>query len=249
MAAKTMKEVISRLEDLVEDAIRNNSCLGLFAQLYLMVTREVEKGIVHGRFEDGSRMERLDVCFANRYLDALDQYKTGRAVTKSWQRAFDAAKQNDLLIVQHLFMGMNAHINLDLGIAATDTVKEHEMSALKRDFDEINKILIDQIELVQLKLNRISPLLFLLDWFGKKNDEKLMEFSLKQARAQSWSAAVRLSKIASVQEKQQQIEELDSYVAVLNKLIVEPGIFSGSLIKIIKCLEEKNPSNIIQRLA
>ena len=249
MSARSIKEVISQLERIVEEASQKNSNFGIFAQLYLFVTREVEKGIFENRFEDGERMEKLDVLFANRYLQAFECYQNGEQLTRSWKAAFDAAKKNDLLVIQHLFMGMNAHINLDLGIAATETVSKNELQSLKNDFDGINAILVKSIEFVQQKLNHISPLLFLLDWVGKKSDEHLMEFSLRQARSQAWGAAVRLSKIDSPIAKKEQIDELDNYVAILNQFILEPGLFGGVIVKLIKRLEEKDPSKIIKQLA
>ncbi len=81
------------------------------------VTLEVKEGIQASFSDDGPRMERLDVEFADRYLDAFYAYRDGRPLTKSWQVTFEAAENKNLLILQHLLLGMNAHINLDLGIA------------------------------------------------------------------------------------------------------------------------------------
>ncbi|HFA48607.1 MAG TPA: hypothetical protein ENJ95_06250 [Bacteroidetes bacterium] len=248
MKSNTIEEVIHRLEKIVGDALQNGDRLGIFAQLYLGVTRRVKEGIAAGQFENGERMERLDVLFANRYLDAYDAYLKNGQLSQSWKTAFDAAKKNKLLILQHLFMGMNAHINLDLGIAAFQTVSPLELEGLKNDFLEINNILINGIETVQGKLNRISPLLFLLDFFGKKSDEHLMEFSLKKSRAHAWKVAQRLAKTSSVIDRQKQVKELDGYVAVLNKLITQPGIVGGALVRLVKWFETKNVRVVVEAL-
>lgn len=247
MPAESIAKVIEKLEKIVRESISSGSRLGIFAQLYLGVTRMVAEGIEQGRFEDGPRMERLDVLFANRYLDAYEGYSNGQSITQSWKTAFDAAQKNNLLTLQHLLMGMNAHINLDLGIAAAETVPASELENLKADFFEISKMLTENIEAVQSQLNQISPLLFLLDWTGKKSDEQFAEFSLKKARQHSWQVAKRISK-CSTTEKPAQIEALDGYVSVLNKLISKPGILLGTLVKLVKLFEVKDIRTVIQVL-
>ncbi|MEZ4933614.1 MAG: DUF5995 family protein [Saprospiraceae bacterium] len=246
MQANTIEEVIVLLETIVSEALEKNDRTGIFAQLYLGFTRQVKEGIENGIFENGDRMKTLDVIFASRYLTALQNYKSGNGeVTQAWLTAFEAAKNDKLLVIQHLFMGMNAHINLDLGIAAFKTGLPSELPLLKNDFDLINTLLVQNIESMQENLNKLSPLLFLLDWVGKKSDEHLMAFSLRKARAHAWSVATRLTKISNKKEEESQVEELDNYVALLNKFITDPGIIGGILIKVIKWFEEKNTANII----
>jgi len=132
-------------------------------------------------------MARLDVIFANRYLDALALYRNSEPCTRSWEIAFEAAQNQDFLILQHLLLGMNAHINLDLGIAAhinldlgiaaAESVEPNRISELERDFMSINRVLSEKIDEVQDRLSRVSPLLFLLDWAGQRKDEQFAEFS------------------------------------------------------------------------
>ena len=92
--------------------------MGYFPALYRKVTVEVKRGIEERVFDDGPRMERLDVVFAKRYLDAFDAYMEGGAPTRAWVLAFETTGQWWPIVLQHLLLGMNAHINLDLGIAA-----------------------------------------------------------------------------------------------------------------------------------
>ena len=76
--ARDIDEVIAQLDDIIARSIRDGSRLGYFAALYRKVTAKVKEGIAQGRFEDGPRMERLDVTFANRYLEAMDQFRRGK---------------------------------------------------------------------------------------------------------------------------------------------------------------------------
>jgi hypothetical protein len=67
MAATTIDEVINQLEKIIKESIDTRSRIGFFAALYHKVTVRVKEGILKNEFEDGARMEQLDVVFANRY--------------------------------------------------------------------------------------------------------------------------------------------------------------------------------------
>src|SRR5512143_2170317 len=71
---QTIDDIIAEMDCVIERCIQKRSKLGYFAMLYRDVTVRVRDGIAAGRFEDGPRMEQLDVVFANRYLDALHAY-------------------------------------------------------------------------------------------------------------------------------------------------------------------------------
>ena len=79
MAAENIDQVINRLDEIIAVARAEENRLGYFPALYRNVTIQVKTGIEEGFFEDGARMERLDVVFANCYLDALAQYRQGMA--------------------------------------------------------------------------------------------------------------------------------------------------------------------------
>ena len=79
---RTIAEVIARLTEIVERAEAGGSRLGYFPALYLKVTKRVEHEIRRGAFDDGERMERLDVKFANRYLEAFDRYRAGEPAAR-----------------------------------------------------------------------------------------------------------------------------------------------------------------------
>src|SRR5437868_15045235 len=111
--AKTIDEVIAQINDIIAQARQEDSRLGYFATLYRNVTVEVKRGIAQGRFEDGARMERLDVTFANRYLTAFADYRDGQPTPRCWAAAFRAVSEWPPIVLQHLLLGMNAHINFD----------------------------------------------------------------------------------------------------------------------------------------
>ncbi len=128
--ATSIDEVIAQLTAIIEWSKQNNSRIGYFAALYRKVTIQVKKGITDNFFDDGPRMERLDIIFANRYIHACYQYQTEQTPTQSWVRAFNETEHWWPIVLQHLLIGMNAHINLDLGLAAAETVPPGELPGL-----------------------------------------------------------------------------------------------------------------------
>src|SRR3954468_6636993 len=102
MAAGTIDEIITRLDDIIAHTRNEKSRLGFFAVLYRNVTLKVREGIKANLFEDGPRMERLDVIFASRYLDAYESFRQGRRPSKCWLVSFKAAADWPPIILQHL---------------------------------------------------------------------------------------------------------------------------------------------------
>lgn len=64
-------------------------------------------------------MERLDVVFADRCLEAFEQQERGFTPTAAWEYAFLMTRSVHPTVIQQLLPGMNARANLDLGISAS----------------------------------------------------------------------------------------------------------------------------------
>jgi hypothetical protein len=134
--------VIARLDSIIDTECAQNSCTAYFPILYRKVTVRIKEGILKNEFENIQRMEKLDVLFANRYIDAYDRLSANKPFTESWKKAFEASKNGNYLIMQHLLLGINAHINIDLGIAVAETVRDDgELMDFENDFNKINAIL------------------------------------------------------------------------------------------------------------
>jgi Family of unknown function (DUF5995) len=220
-----IEEILVRLDAIIEETRAARSPLGYFAALYFNMTDAIRRGIADGVFENGSRMERLDILFAKRYLDAYDAWKTGAPVTESWRVAFEAARNPDLAVLQHLILGINAHINLDLGIAAAQTRPGEAIIGLKKDFEKVNDIIAGLTDRVQDRLAEIFLPFRLLDRLLKTEDEGWIDFSIVVARRSAWQAAQHLAFIKDKTEESRYIEALDKQVAVFGKSIARPPGF------------------------
>lgn len=219
MQAKTIDEVISILNQIVEECKSQNNPLGYFAILYRQVTINVRDGILNNRFENNTRMEKLDVYFANRYFEAFFDYKEHKKITKSWHVAFVSA-QEPHIVLQYLLQGINAHINLDLGIATIKTIEREDLEGIKKDFYAINSLLSDMVDEVKQKIGGISPIFKLLMPLAKKWDDKIVQFSIETARDGAWEFAQQLHGDTLNFEKN--IKERDLSIYNLGLKLVSP---------------------------
>jgi len=229
----TIDEVIDALQNIIDESIHNQETFGYFVALYLKVTKEVKIGIAENRFENGPRMEKLDVIFAKRYIDAYYNYRQNKSITSSWKKAFNISDSYWPIVLQHLLIGMNAHINLDLGIAAAEVSKNHPIENLKKDFDTINTILSSLVNDVEKDLSEIYPFLKKILKYTKKVDNFLVDFSMEIARDGAWNFAVELSKTEG-SKFEKTIESRDKKVADTARIIINPGLIVNIIFVIIR---------------
>ncbi len=245
--ATTIDEVIEILETIISSEVNDKSTLAFFPVLYKKVTERIKLGIATNEFENNERMEQLDVIFANRYLEAYYQWKNGAQPSESWLKTFQAGSNSKLIVIQHLLLGMNAHINLDLGIAVVQTVPEDgDLVDLLNDFNKINEILASMVDDVQGRIGTISPLFYLLEKVGKGREDKLVNFSINLARDGAWLFA---NEYWISFNKTDTINQRDAVIAVLaNKLTTSKSWLLRQTIRLIRFMETKNVLKIVRAL-
>lgn len=238
----TVEEVLEALDTIIARALDEGSRVGYFAAVYRTVTAKIAEGIARGFFDDGERMQRLDVTFADRYLSALSRYQTGGTATKSWELALQATAASRPIMLQHLLAGINAHINLDLGIAAAETAPGQALPGLRRDFDRINEIIASLITRVEHDIAEVSPWIGLLDRIGGRHDEVIVRFSIEVART-----AVELAPLAR-DDWAGPIGARDARVAHLARRVLKPGWLSAVLL-VIRARESNDVRRNIEALS
>lgn len=244
--ANTLDEVIARLEAIISHSIQHKDRCGYFAALYYKVTLKVKEGIAAGQFGDGVNIARLDVQFANRYFHAYDQWQQGKPVTKSWEVAFTAAKKRSCIILQHLLLGMNAHINLDLGIATCE-IADGDIDNLRVDYNNINLILSSLTYGVISQLNLLSPFMSILGFRGTTSNSMLVQFSLANARDGSWCFAEALA-LRQGQDYGEFILQRDKEIAGLGDSLVHNRGFLKIGVWLIHLFEKKDVRYVIDVL-
>ena len=193
-------------------------------------------------------MEQLDVAFALRYLDALASFQAGGTATRSWMLAFHAGDDSSLLILQQLLAGMNAHINLDLGIAAAQVYPREQLPQFKPDFDQINDVLAGLINTVSAEIAAVSPLIGDLELIGMRSATCLINFDIVAARDAAWFAAQRLSAEPQVLHAIT-IDALDLAVSIEGRAILYPPKPKCDALKLIQQAETKDVRLVIETLS
>lgn len=245
--AASIDEVIRRLTEIVEESATRPLRLGYFAALYRKVTITIKQRIDAGDFfEDNARMERLDVIFANRYLQAYDQIQAG-APTRCWGFAFQETRQWWPIALQHLLLGMNAHINLDLGIAAVQTVGAGDLAPLQGDFIRINDLLAGLVGDVKAELAGVWPPLRWLNHGLGSVETSIINFSMTKARDAAWCFAEELAPL-NESDRHKAIERRDAETAALALLIRYPGVYMGLVAKVVRLGERGSVAGLVRVL-
>ena len=247
MSVNTIDEVIAALDTIIQQSWDQQNRIGYFAALYRRVTGAVRDGLTSGSFQNGPLMEQLDVVFASRYLDALAAYQSGGTPSRSWKLAFEACNDGSRLILQHLLAGMNAHINLDLGVASAQVSPGDQLPQLKTDFDQINNVLAAQVGAVESEMAALSPLIKNLSTIGLSTETTLINFNIGLARNAAWFVADRLASEPTILHNMT-IDGLDLAVSVEGRAILYPPFHAEALAEIVAA-EVKDVRSVIEILS
>jgi uncharacterized protein DUF5995 len=247
---QSIDQVIECLNGILDDALRRGGRIGYFTALYERVTSNVRRALVAGNvFEDNARMEHLDVVFATRYLQAWCRYSQGQSPLLSWQLAFDLLNDPGPLVIQHLLLGMNAHINLDLGVAAaTIAPAPAELSLLWPDFKKINEVLSRLVGVVEVELGQISPRLNRVEEFAPTQEGRLFAFGIDAARDFAWALAEELIQAERTQWNTI-ISRRDATAALAGKALYPLQGFAGEIERWIHAEESSDVPHNIQIVA
>lgn len=242
---KSIDQVLAQMDEIIEESLDNASRAGIFACIYRRTTAAIKTAIEQKVFDDNNRMAVFDVNFAGLYLSAYQSFKQQQAVSRSWAVSFESSGEN-LAVIQHLIMGMHAHISLDLGIAAAETMQSDHINKLANDYAKINHILASLTDSMQASINRISPVMSVIDIVGGKMDERLANMGIAYARNRSWLIARELWLLRDQREREQRIREIDAEMAVWSEYIRQPpSRLLRACLKGIKTFEPKDVRKVI----
>ncbi|MCH8557512.1 MAG: DUF5995 family protein [Balneolia bacterium] len=241
-------EVIKQMDRIVNQCSRENNPAGFFAVLYRLVTIEIKEQMEAGAFDSNERVELLDKIFAQRFFDAFDAWYSGNSdgVTDSWRVAFEAAEQNSYMVLQHMLLGINAHINLDLGIAAAETMEGKEMKPLRDDYNKVNHILSSLVQRVKANIGSTSFLFNPMMRLASGRDEMLINFSIAAAREGAWHFALRYKNSSN---KREILINRDRAIAGIGRQLIHPRRFTRLIVRVIRLGERNSVPETMIRLA
>jgi Family of unknown function (DUF5995) len=209
---------ITRMQSLLEQWEVLSDLRSVFLSCYAMMTRNMLSSINGGNFHDPVWVSRLLEHFAGYYFTALDSHAVDTASCPAvWKVTFAAAQNNSTRAVQHLLLGVNAHINYDLVLALCDMLEPEwaqlpfeERAQRYEDHCQINWIIAETIDEVQDRvLERYSPELDLMDKVFGRIDEWLISGLITRWRDQVWSYAMQWVESQSPEERGNLIRQVE----------------------------------------
>jgi hypothetical protein len=199
-----------------------------FLGTYQRTTIAVGKAVRDGIFEDGPWVEDWDVAFANLYLDALDADLGGGRVPRPWRLAFEAPP--DLKPLQHVLLGINAHINYDLPQALLAVISDEEfrdpaiLDRRRRDHERIDGVLSARVAAEDQELAAVS-VRSLLDRVLTPLNQLASKRFLREARQKVWhnTAELQRARLAGPDVYAVRLGELEVLSAAKIADLLAPG--------------------------
>ncbi len=238
----SVAEVADALERVERRCVPLRDRRGVFATAYLRITRAIDRAIDAGRFHDPEWTRLYLVAFGNLYREAAIACEQGNPddAPKAWRMAFDAARDGTGLVIQHLVLGINAHINHDLPIALDRIgIGEGQTRAARyADHTMVNRVLEDSTDELKRDVAALyAPVLQRIDWIAGRLDDDLTRFSIPRAREHAWSFALALRGTRSPPERTLLTRSLDEQAAVLARLILSSPTRHPVLLRAVRVAE------------
>jgi Family of unknown function (DUF5995) len=237
---RTVDDVVEILTELESIFATRHDKRGIFVSAYIPITVEIQRRIRAGAFEDNAWVSRYLLAFANLYRQALtaDQHRQSAAVPRPWRIAFDETRHGSAIVLQHLILGINAHINHDLPLALSQVGIDPQRAERQRDHTAVNEALWAATNDVQQRLAKLyDPLLGVLDLLGGPFDELFTNFSFDVARQAAWDAGVRLVDAAGGPERATVQRQIEGAAAALAEVILEPNRCVAPLLRVLAVAE------------
>ena len=191
----------------------------IFLNCYLLMTRNMLSAVDAGDFRDCDWVHALLYRFADYYFDALVVYDEDRERAPAvWRYAHDVAGRRAIQPLQHLLLGVNAHINYDLVLTLVEMLEPEwerltpqQRAARYADHCHVNEIIAATVDAVQDDvIEPTAPKMDLVDKLLGPLDEWLIARLISRWRQEVWEhAVIMLASPAQQRETQRaQVEAL-----------------------------------------
>ena len=201
----------------------------IFLNCYTLMTQNMFAALGEGRFQDPTWVAQLLSRFADHYFAALEAYEQHDPTTPAvWRLAHDAAAQTHLYSAQHLFLGVNAHINYDLALTVVEllgpvwpTLSPEQRQLYQQDFDRVNVIIKETTDQVQDEvLERHDRLMAWMDLVSGPLDEWFIGWLISGWRDEVWQRAVAMMTCADAAAQEALRLELERVSLVRGRRIL-----------------------------
>ncbi len=228
MSQRGIADVVSALEDRLDGLPVALAHRRTFIATYLRTTRAVGRAVDVGLFEDGDWVARWDVVFAELYLVAHDAETAGEVVPRPWRETFNASPQ--LHPLQHVLLGINAHINYDLPQSLVSVIPAAEfadpavLERRRRDHERIDAVLASRVAAEDAELRTLTHVALadrLLTPVNRLASRRL----LRESRRKVWhnTFALHDARNTSAELYDERLRELEVLSASRISDLLEPG--------------------------
>lgn len=222
----TIKEAIAELKSLAEEAAEAGDPNGLFFALYVLVTRQIQRGIEEKKFDNPQRIEAFDAVFANLLFDQVRLYREGdlsKVSVESWRFFLQAQQRKDLTAAQNMLLGVAPHVLHDLAIAIFKVVPKEEIDSFHRDYLRVNDLLFQALDSTENILASKSCGMQFVDWLFCRTDEWIAMGGLALLRDHAFEGARKLHAAQDHAAHALIVKELDSEALVFSQTVAAPA--------------------------
>lgn len=241
------EEQIAQLREIIALCRARGSRKGYFAALYIHVAVAVADALQRGVFAQPARLCLLHEIFFARYREAFFARAAGEPTRGAWTAAFDAAESGSPCTVQHLLLGMNAHINLDLAIAIAQAIPARELPAFRDDFEQMNYLLSSVLYTVITDLALLRPSLGKINDHFRAEETAIINFGMRHTREHAWHGAERLLGRPAA-ELEEAIDELDHRATEIAGMLARPVWPGNHIASLIRSAEPTSVTQILDDL-
>ena len=195
--------------------------VAVFNRVYLSVTEAVDRRAGQGKLGDPADTVALDVCFAARYLAAVDADAADRRPPACWRPLFRCRHRPGIHPLQFALAGINAHIGHDLALALVDTCRARGCAPgdLEDEFDRVGDLLVTLEERIREEVMPGPDLLDLADPLT----HLLACWSLERARDGAWATGRALWALRRTPALADDVaRRLDAAVGLVGRMLLMP---------------------------
>lgn len=240
---RTTADVFTGLTALEQYFLTKGDRRGVFLTAYLTITSAVQERCAARGFTDNEWVQRYLIAFGSLYRDALaadlSADVSGAArVPKAWSIAFDAARAQRGWVIQHLLLGVNAHINHDLALALIEVGIGPDRKVRYSDHTAVNDVLERATPSLKANVAALwAPVLTRLDSAAGRLDDDATQFSIPKARDHAWAMAVAIDATKGSAGEALVRTALDEQAAVIARLVLAPPVSNPVLVRSRRLLE------------
>ncbi|MGB8795715.1 MAG: DUF5995 family protein [Mycobacterium sp.] len=149
--------------------------------------------------------------------------------------------------MQHMLGGVNAHIELDLGITAQNIAPAMKLPTLHADFNTLNAVLASQVNGVVDDINQLSPELADLYQILAENEIFIINQAVAAMRDSAWRFAILLAVVPGF-TRPLTIWARDRQVAAQADLIYHPSGIIGLIQATIREIADKESRDVVRNI-